>query len=205
MKQRGRRVADGDHCAREPVASTAPARRRSAWCRVSSASAGTRGSRSVQITSLPAGSRARVMPCATISELHRIGAPAAQRRARRRRRGRCRTRCDGPHRCCRRHGPCAPRYRPRPRRKRDRSVSARMMANERSVDRVAVADVVVAAVHRRCSVGRAAAPSCSAERRPAPSRQRAVRRIRRSARRGRTRPPARAPDARSPWRSRTHG
>ena len=42
-----------------------------------SASAGTRGSRSVQMTSLPAGSRARVMPCATISASHRIGAPCA--------------------------------------------------------------------------------------------------------------------------------
>ena len=42
------------------------------------ARSGTRGSRSVQITSLPAGSRARVMPCATISESQRIGAPAAR-------------------------------------------------------------------------------------------------------------------------------
>ena len=35
-----------------------------------------RGSRSVQTTSLPAGSRARVTPCATISASQKIGAPA---------------------------------------------------------------------------------------------------------------------------------
>ncbi|TMJ24544.1 MAG: hypothetical protein E6G96_17390 [Alphaproteobacteria bacterium] len=40
-----------------------------------SASAGTRGSRKVHSTSLRAGRRARVMPCATISLSHRIGAP----------------------------------------------------------------------------------------------------------------------------------
>ena len=56
------------------------------------ASAGTRGSRSVQITSLPAGSRARVTPCATISASHRIGAPRAQRRRAPRRPGPARTR-----------------------------------------------------------------------------------------------------------------
>src|SRR5215469_13720443 len=40
------------------------------------ARSGTRASRSVQITGLSAGSRARVMPWATISESHRIAAPA---------------------------------------------------------------------------------------------------------------------------------
>ena len=38
----------------------------------------------MQITSLRAGSRARVMPCATISASHRIGAPAASALPRRR-------------------------------------------------------------------------------------------------------------------------
>src|SRR5216684_3237858 len=42
-----------------------------------SARAGTRASRKVHTTSLRAGSRARVMPCATISLSHRIGAPRA--------------------------------------------------------------------------------------------------------------------------------
>ena len=44
--------------------------------------AGTRGSSRVQITSLSAGSRARVMPFATILASHRIGAPRLQRRFR---------------------------------------------------------------------------------------------------------------------------
>ena len=42
----------------------------------SAASAGTRGSPSVQTTSLPAGSRERVTPEATIRVSHRTGAPA---------------------------------------------------------------------------------------------------------------------------------
>lgn len=37
-----------------------------------------RGSRKVQITSLPAGSLARVTPCETISASQKIGAPAAK-------------------------------------------------------------------------------------------------------------------------------
>src|SRR5262245_10788139 len=40
-----------------------------------SASVGTRASRRVETTALCAGNRARVMPCATISASHRIGAP----------------------------------------------------------------------------------------------------------------------------------
>ena len=42
------------------------------------ARAGTRGSRKVHTTSLRAGSRARAIPCATISESHRIGAAEAK-------------------------------------------------------------------------------------------------------------------------------
>ena len=72
-----------------PIATTAPASRSpqssiAAAERVVpsfSASAGTRGSRSVQITALLAGSRARVMPCATISASQRIGARPRVRRA----------------------------------------------------------------------------------------------------------------------------
>ena len=72
-----------------PIATTAPSRRSrhsssAAAVRVvprRAASSGTRGSRSVQMTSLPAGSRRRVTPEATIVASHRIGAPAAQRRA----------------------------------------------------------------------------------------------------------------------------
>jgi len=43
---------------------------------VSLASSGVRGSRRVQITSLPAGRRAAVTPRATISASQKIGAPA---------------------------------------------------------------------------------------------------------------------------------
>src|SRR5262245_24644360 len=43
-----------------------------------SASAGTRASRRVQMTSLRTGNRTRVMPCATISASHRIGAPRSR-------------------------------------------------------------------------------------------------------------------------------
>ena len=50
------------------------------------ASAGTAASPSVQITSLPAGSRARVTPSATIRASQRIGAPRLQRGDRRQRR-----------------------------------------------------------------------------------------------------------------------
>ena len=50
---------------------------------ISLAMAAVRGSRSVQITSLAAGSLARVTPCATISASQKIGAPAAQGRPRR--------------------------------------------------------------------------------------------------------------------------
>ena len=68
-----------------PIATTAPPSRSlhsssAAAERVlpsSCASAGTRASCKVQMTSFPAGSRARVTPCATISASQRIGAPAA--------------------------------------------------------------------------------------------------------------------------------
>src|SRR5262249_35673897 len=68
-----------------PTATTAPPRRSrhnssAAAERVvssSSASRATCGSRSVQTTPLCAGRRARVTPCAAISESHRMGAPRA--------------------------------------------------------------------------------------------------------------------------------
>ena len=41
------------------------------------ANSAARGSATSETTSLPAGSRAAVMPAATIDESHRIGAPAA--------------------------------------------------------------------------------------------------------------------------------
>ena len=44
---------------------------------IRAASAGVSRSCSVQITSFPAGSLARVMPCATICESHRTGLPAS--------------------------------------------------------------------------------------------------------------------------------
>ena len=68
-----------------PIATTAPAirsphRSSAAAERVvpsRAASAGTSGWFSVQTTSLPAGRRARVMPCATISASHSTGRPAS--------------------------------------------------------------------------------------------------------------------------------
>ena len=79
VEQRGRRIADGDHRAGEPVAPQLERGGRARGAELLRQAPATRGSRSVQITSLSAGSRARVMPCATISASHRIGAPARKR------------------------------------------------------------------------------------------------------------------------------
>ena len=99
---------------------------------ISAASSAVAGSRSVQTTSFPAGSRARVTPCATISASHRIGAPApsaaacggdeAGREDEVLRRLDVAAGVDHAHRDL---GLSASE-------KRDRSASARMMANERS-------------------------------------------------------------------------
>ena len=74
-EQRGRRIADRDD-ARRPAAA---ARDRSpppcGSCRAVAASAGVAGSASVQMTSLPAGRRARVTPSATMRASQKIGAP----------------------------------------------------------------------------------------------------------------------------------
>ena len=131
-----------------PMATTAPARRSrhrssAAAERVVpffAASAAVRGSLSVQITSLLAGSRARVMPCATISASHRIGAPAASapRAAATRLPPNtiCRATSTWPQAWIMRTATSASSAE-----KRDRSASARMMANERSIDRRAVAQI----------------------------------------------------------------
>ena len=91
-EQRRRRVADGDHGARQPLApsdrrrppsGSSPAARRFGDARL-----GQRADDRVA-----AGSRARMMPAATISLSTRIGAPARQRLpAGRRRRRRCQAR-----------------------------------------------------------------------------------------------------------------
>ncbi len=68
-----------------PMATTAPASRSSQRSSAAadrvvpsfSAISGTRPSRKVHTTRLSAGRRARVIPCATISESHMMGAPAA--------------------------------------------------------------------------------------------------------------------------------
>ncbi len=59
------------------AAATIRARPPSACCRVRARARARRGSSSVQITSLFAGRRARVMPSATMRASHRIGAPGA--------------------------------------------------------------------------------------------------------------------------------
>ncbi len=75
-KQRGRRVADHHHRSRQLLRATIPSPPRVRVVPSLAASAGTVGSDSVQITALSAGSRARVMPCATIWASQKIGAPA---------------------------------------------------------------------------------------------------------------------------------
>ena len=76
-EQRGRRVADRHHRPVQARAATGRARPPTGSSRAAAASAGTDGSPSVQMTSLPAGSRRRVMPEATICASHSIGAPAS--------------------------------------------------------------------------------------------------------------------------------
>src|SRR5262249_29374020 len=122
-----------------PMATTAPASRSrhkssAAAERVVAslfARSGTRGSLRVQITSLRAGKRARVMPCATISASQKIGAPAASaERAAATRSGPNTMRCaasTAPQAWIIRTATSASSAE-----KTDRSASARMMANERS-------------------------------------------------------------------------
>ena len=90
-----------------------------------------RGSRSVQTTSLPAGSRARVTPCATISASQKIGAPASSAaRAAATKPGektKCLAASTWPQAWIMRMAISASSGE-----KRDRSASARMIAKERS-------------------------------------------------------------------------
>ena len=111
VEQRGRARCRSRRPRRRAGRATAPARRRCGWCPAARRASGTRGSRSVQTTSLPAGSRARVTPEATIAASQRIGAPArsAARGPPRRRRGSRRGRRRG--RPARRRGSSAPRPR----------------------------------------------------------------------------------------------
>ena len=110
-EQRGRGVADGDHGAGELFAHSSR-RRRSGWCRALRRAPARARRASVQITSLRAGSRARVMPCATISASHRIGAPLRQRGAGGGHEARAEHDVLARPRHGRRHGSCAPRPRP---------------------------------------------------------------------------------------------
>src|SRR5215472_3251551 len=122
-----------------PIATTAPARRSAQSSSAAaervvpilSASTGTRGSRNVHTTSLRAGSRARVIPCATISASQRIGAPlvSAFRAAATRPSPNmiCRAASTWPHAWIMRTTIPASSEE-----KRERSASERMIANERS-------------------------------------------------------------------------
>ena len=85
MKKRGGRIADRDHGGRRgarPTTSTAAAERVVLSARASS---GTRASSSVQTISFRAGSRARMMPAATMPLSHRMGSAILKRSARARR------------------------------------------------------------------------------------------------------------------------
>ncbi|MDT4888204.1 hypothetical protein FQZ97_1247230 [compost metagenome] len=98
---------------------------------ISAASSGVRGSRSVQITSLFAGRRARVTPRATISASQRIGAPFFRApRAAVTKSGEntnCFDASTRPQACTMRTARSASSSE-----KAERSASARMMAKERS-------------------------------------------------------------------------
>ena len=110
---------------------TAPAQPPSGWCRVFPRARRHARSCSVQTTSLRAGSRARVTPCATISESHRMGAPRANA-------SRAASTRPAPNAIWPATSTHPQAWIMRttmsasPVEKRERSASARMMANERS-------------------------------------------------------------------------